>query len=207
MSRGSLPVIVIGGGGHASVVINTLRKSGYLILGLLDPQLMKGTKEFGVSVLGDDEDIVNFSPDEVMLSSGVGYMPGNEIRKSVSEKFKDRGFKFLSFCDPNAIVADDAEIAEGAQIFAGAIIQPGVQIGAHSIINTGSIIEHDSTIGSFSHVAPGAVICGGVEVGESTFIGAGSVVIQGIKIGNNSVIAAGVVVSNDVSSRSKVKKS
>jgi acetyltransferase EpsM len=79
-----------------------------------------------------------------------------------------------------------------------AVIQSGVRIGRHVIINTCAIVEHDCTIEDFVHVSPNSTICGNVRVGEGTHVGAGTVIIPGINVGRWSIIGAGSVIIRDV---------
>ena len=62
------------------------------------------------------------------------------------------------------------EIGEGTVIMAGVIIQPGVRIGKHVILNTGCTIDHDCVIEDYAHIAPGAHLCGNVRVGEGALV-------------------------------------
>ena len=73
-------------------------------------------------------------------------------------------------------------IGEGTVIMAGAIIQSGVTIGRHVIINTCASIDHDCVIDDYAHIAPGAVLCGNVHVGEGAQVGCGVAVAQGARI-------------------------
>ena len=50
----SAAMIVVGGGGHASVLLDELLVSGYKVLGIVDPNLSIGTKVLYSKVLGDD---------------------------------------------------------------------------------------------------------------------------------------------------------
>ena len=89
-------------------------------------------------------------------------------------------------------------------MLAGAIIQPGVTVGKHCIINTNSNIDHESYINSFSSICPGVTICGNVNIGELTFIGANSTIIQRITVGTNCVIGAGTVIIKNVNNNCKI---
>jgi len=89
-------------------------------------------------------------------------------------------------------------------VLAGAIIQPGVTVGKHCIINTNSNIDHESYINSFSSICPGVTICGNVNIGELTFIGANSTIIQRITVGTNCVIGAGTVIIKNVNDNCKI---
>ena len=64
----SLPVIVLGAGGHAKVLIDALLASSAVITGIVDPDLtLTGTKTLGVPVLGGDDVVSEFPPSQVQL--------------------------------------------------------------------------------------------------------------------------------------------
>ena len=88
----------------------------------------------------------------------------------------------------------------GTVVMAGAIVQPGCQIGKHVIVNTAASVDHDCQLADFSHICPGCHLAGTVSVGERTLLGTGSIVIPGIKIGADTVVGAGTVVTKDLPS-------
>ena len=192
-----LPVIVIGGGGHAKVVIGALLQCGGSILGFVDlnpalPSLL------GARNLGGDEQVFLHAPAEVQLVNGVGCIASTANRQEVYDRFTRRGYCFAIVKHPSAIISRDVQIEHGAQIMAGAILQPGSRVGANAIVNTGAIIDHDCVIGAHAHVAPGVTLSGGVHIGAGAHVGTGASIIQGIQVGAGSVVGAGAVVINDV---------
>ena len=202
----SLPVIVLGAGGHAKVLINALLESSAVIAGVLDPAPeLAGTFVLGVPVLGNDSIATEFPPSEALLVNGLGSVGTPAKRRQLYDKFKALGYGFATVVHPSAIVAADVVLGEGAQVMAGSIIQPGSSIGCNAIINTRASIDHDCIVGNHVHIAPGATLSGGISVGEATHIGTGATVIQGINIGSNAVVAAGAVVVKDVHARTKVR--
>lgn len=195
----NLPVLIIGAGGHARVLIETLRLCGRSILGVVDPALPKGhSAMLGLAVLGGDEVLDDCRPDETALVNGVGSVKPGPLRDAIYRRGLARGFRFASIIHPSAVVSWSAKVAEGTQVMAGCVIQCDASVGANSIINTRCSIDHDCRIGETVHVAPGATLSGAVTVGDGTHIGTGAVVIQGITIGRNSLIAAGAVVYHDL---------
>jgi sugar O-acyltransferase (sialic acid O-acetyltransferase NeuD family) len=193
------PVIVIGGGGHARVVMDALRLKGISMLGICDPALPRGSAgPFGIAVLGDDEAVAAYAPAQADLVNGVGSIESTQARRRVFETFSRRGYRFAAVVHPAAIVAGDVTLDEGAQIMAGAIIQSGTAVGRDAIVNTGARIDHDCRIGDHVHIAPGATLSGSVSVGEGTHIGVAAAVIQSVRIGRNCLIGAGTVVTRDV---------
>ena len=202
----SLPVIMLGAGGHAKVLIDALLESSAVIAGVLDPDPdLAGACVLGVPVLGNDSIAVEFPPSEVQLVNGLGSVGTPARRRQLYDKFKALGYGFATVVHPSAIVASDVVLGEGAQVMAGSIIQPGSSIGCNCIINTRASIDHDCIVGDHAHIAPGVTLSGGVSVGEATHIGTGAIVIQGISIGVNAVVAAGAVVVKDIPARTKVR--
>ena len=200
-----LPVIVIGAGGHARVVIDVLRQTGFEILGVAVADRAKATVDLpGLEIVGSDQDILSRDPSRVALANGIGSTGRPGLRRDIYRRYTEKGFGFVTTSHPSAIVAADAEIGAGTQLMAGAIVQPGVRIGVNGIINTGATIDHDCAIGDHVHVAPGVTLSGNVAVGESTHIGIGATVIQNINIGPNCMIKAGAVVTRDVIENTKV---
>ena len=193
------PVIVLGSGGHARVVLEILRRLDAEVLGIADPFRPTPSDYLGIKVLGGDESVFDYAADGVELVNGIGSMPRDAgLRAKLFDLFQRRTYVFKILIDPRAEIAAKTRLAAGVQVMAGVIIQFGVEIAENSLVNTGAIVEHDCRIGRHVHIAPGAVLCGGVEVGDNVHIGAGATVIQGVGIGEGSVIGAGSVVTRDV---------
>ncbi len=195
----SKTVILLGAGGHARVLLDALRCNQVQVLGYVDHQ--KSTGGIDVQYLGDDEWLMGFPVDDVVLVNGVGNIGR---RQQLFDAFKARGFHFSQVVHPNAIISVAATLAEAVQVMAGAVVQAGASVGENAIINTRASVDHDCYIGRHSHVAVGAVLAGDVGVGERTLIGAGSTVIQNLCIGSDCVVGAGAAVIADVPSGKSV---
>jgi UDP-perosamine 4-acetyltransferase len=192
------PVIILGSGGHARVLLDTLLLQPVEVIGLADPCLSRGGKLLGVNILGGDEAVLGYSPDEVELVNGLGSIGDTAPRKFLYEKFKEKGYCFARVIHPSAVIAGDLRLGEGVQIMAGVVIQPGSSIGSNAIINTRASVDHDCVVGDHAHLAPGVTLSGGVRVGNEAHLGTGAVVIQGIRIGERSTVGAGAVVIRDI---------
>ncbi|TWV99452.1 hypothetical protein FEF09_16815 [Chitinophaga pinensis] len=64
----------------------------------------------------------------------------------------------------------------------GAIVQAGVDIGRHVILNIGCAVDHEVSIGDFAHIGPRSYIGGGAIIGEGATIGAGAVIMRNVRI-------------------------
>jgi sugar O-acyltransferase (sialic acid O-acetyltransferase NeuD family) len=203
----NLPIILLGSGGHAKVVKDTLTELGVKILGITDPDPKSyGKVRIGLQVLGGDDYVTKHSTDTLKLVNGIGTIGRVIARRKVFEEFKRKGYEFLTVVHPSAILANDVILEEGVQVMAGAVIQPGVRIGRNVIINTRATIDHDCVIGDHSHIAPGATLSGNIHVGEAVHIGVGATVIQGINIGMESIVAGGAIVFENVESKKTVSR-
>lgn len=192
-------LIIIGGGGHAKVIIDAILAGGeYDVQGIIDQKLETGTKVLGVSVLGTDEILPELYKKGIKNAFiGVGSIGDCTARRKIYEKLKNIGFDLPVIVHPKAVVARDVEFCEGTFVAASATINPGTKIGKNVIINTSSSIDHDCNIGDFVHIAPGAILCGTVTIGEGTHVGIGANIIQSIDIGKNCFITAKMLVKSD----------
>jgi len=195
----SLPIIIIGAGGHAKVLLSILKARSADVYGVTDvSNNLCGKNLKGIPILGNDDIILDYPPDTIVLVNGIGSVSSMEKRKSIYDKFKGDGYSFMNVVHPSALIMDDVHLDEGVQIMAGAIVQTGSRIGANSIINTGGIVDHDCVIGEHVHIAPGAVLSGGVQISDRSHVGTSATIIQGITVGEGAVIGAGAVVVRDV---------
>jgi len=199
----SYPVIIIGGGGHAKVLIETLNLLATEIVGIVDPNINQ-EQIYGLKVLRSDQEVFKYIPAKFKLINGIGSIGVTVKRREIYEFYKNKGYFFASVIHPSAIISSDVELGEGVQLMAGVIIQPGSKIGENTIVNTRVSIDHDCEIGNHVHLAPGATLSGLVKIGSGTHIGTGASIIQNISIGENSIIGAGSVVIRNVKNKVKV---
>lgn len=192
------PCIVIGGGGHAKVVVATLRLLSRTVLMVYDDNPRTwGTTVYGVPVHGP----VDRAHEDHSVHGLLG-IGRNDVRAHLSSRLD--GLVWTSAVHPRAWMDDTAHMEPGTIVMAGAIIQPGAQLGRHVIINTGATVDHDCAIGAYCHVAPGAHLAGHVELGEGVFVGAGASIVPGVRVGAWSTIGAGAAVISDVPAHTTV---
>lgn len=188
-------VLVIGGGGHAKVVIELLQESGYEIPfcitaenfdeAIFDIPILKG--DFNLGGLYDE----GFR--NVFVAIG-----NNAIRAKLIVKILGLGFQLVNAIGVSAKISPSAKLGNGIAIMNGVIINALVCIGDGCIVNTGATIDHDCNIGEMVHVGPHCGLAGNVLVGVGAFLGIGAVVKPGVLIGSNAVLGAGSVVISDI---------
>ena len=199
------PVVILGGGGHASVLAEICIEQGRQILAVISPDPTLNRKIFqGFRHIISDDEVLEFSSNLVELVNGVGGLPGSNIRTQLAAKFSKLGYRFATLVSSSAIVSRSVELGEGVQVLPRATINTGASVGMHSIINSCALVEHDCSIDNFVHVAPSATLCGGAKIKEGGFIGPNSVVAQGVEVGPYSIIGAGSSVVRSVGSYTKI---
>ena len=180
-------VLVIGAGGHAKVVIATLRTSGLEVTGVLDDRIETwGRSVLGCPVLGGLEQLEQASGRAVLA---IG---SNTARRDIAARFPDT--EWTSAIHPAATVHESVKVGAGTVIFAGAVVQPDTVLGRHVIVNTGATVDHDCVLGDYVHVAPGVHLAGTVRLEEGVFLGVGCVVTPGVTVGSWTTVGAGAVV-------------
>ncbi len=197
-------VIIIGGGGHAKVLVDCLLLSGATIIGITDIDSNNCHSSFSnVKFIGKDEAIFQYDQKDILLVNGLGFTDKSNRRAAIFELFKKSGYSFASVIHPSAVISSDVVLSEGVQVMAGSVIQPGCKVGANSIINTSVAIDHDCIIAENVHIAPGSVLSGNVTIEQSVFIGAGTTIIPGVTIGLKCIIGAGSLVNTDIPTKTK----
>jgi sugar O-acyltransferase (sialic acid O-acetyltransferase NeuD family) len=192
-------IVVIGGGGHAKVVISILRKLNcHHILGYTDRNDLGAI--LGVAFLGSDHELIALTAGPKKLASvlAVGQVGLGNARYELWKGLQSLSLSFPPIVSPDAIVDEEVSSGEGTVVMDGAVVNSGVTIGCGAIVNTNSTIEHDVALADWVHVAPGATISGGVTVGRFSMIGAGATVIEGIRIEAGCMVGAGTVVVRDL---------
>lgn len=197
----AIPLIGLGAGGHAKVVIDVVRLDGrYRLVGLTDPnEELRGRRVMGVEVLGNDNLLPLLFQQGIRAAFiGVGTYAGTAVRAQLYRLATDLGYTFPSFIHPAATVSPTATLGAGCVVLAGAIVNAEARIGVNAIINTGAIVEHDCVVGDHAHVATGAKLAGNVTLGAGTMVGAGATVLPGRQIGPYAMVGGGAVVTRDV---------
>lgn len=183
----STPLYIIGGGGHAKVVISILSETGYRITGILDDNEARwGAELMEIPIMGPTSLLGTLKDVRAVIAIG-----NNRVRKAIAEAYTH--VQWVTAVHSTAYVHGSSRrnIGVGTVICAGAIIQPDATVGEHSIVNTAATVDHDCRVASFVHLAPGVHLAGGVTVEEGVLMGVGSSAIPQATIGEWSTIGAG----------------
>lgn len=186
-------LIIIGAGGYAKSVLDSVDYYNYEIKGFLDEFSME-TEHLGYPIIAHNlDDIVQ--PEKYCYFIAIG---NNERRKNWYDRLKARKLRFINVVDKTAIVSGRAVIGTGCFIGKMAIVNSKAVVGDDCIVNTKALIEHGCQLSDHVNLSTNAVLNGDVIVGTGTFIGSSSVTIGQLVIGEWSTVGAGAVVVKSV---------
>ena len=191
-------VVVLGGGGHAKVVIDILLAAGWSVVGYTDPTPVAGEEIAGIPCLGDDGVLPG------LAAAGIPWaivaLGDNQLRCRLAERALALGFDLANAVHPSAQISPRARLGRGIAVMPCAVVNAGSTIGDNTILNTSSSVDHDCTIGRGVHIAPGVHLAGYITVEDEALLGVGSAVGSGrpLRIGRRAVIGIGSVVLGDV---------
>lgn len=203
--KGKVKVMIVGGGGHARVIVDTLllRPEEFQPIGLTDADTEKhGETVLGFPILGDD------GVWSEIRAQGVGAaivaIGQNRLRAQLAIQLCNEGFELINAVHPNAVISHHARLGAGIAVMAGAVVNAGTLISDNVILNTAASVDHDCVIERDVHVAPGVHLGGAVRVGRGALIGIGAAVVPRISVGEWSIVGAGAAVIRDVPPESTV---
>jgi acetyltransferase EpsM len=200
------PLVVIGGGEHARVVIEAARSGPDLwdVTGFVDPEPCAETAaRLGVPRLGGDEWVGTATP-RPWLVLGVGAVGVSRRRAQIVARYDGTGASWATVVHAAAWVSPTAVLEPGAVVMAGAAVNSGARIGAHAVVNTGAVVEHDVVVGEFAQLGPGAVVGGGAAIERDAYLGLGCRIRDHVRIGSEALVGMGAVVIGDVEARAVV---
>lgn len=196
MNKTDEPLVIIGAGGHAKVILDVARRI-YPDLKMLffDDHSNNGKSKAGLRISGTLEDAFSRCFGESRFIIALGDNPTRKFyfqRLVAVQRFVDTLVSIDAHVSPSAVVGG------GAVVMPAAVLNADASIGSNVIVNSGAVVEHDCSVADHSHLAPGSILTGGVRVGSLTTIGAGAIVCPGVSIGDGVLLGAGSVATKDI---------
>jgi sugar O-acyltransferase (sialic acid O-acetyltransferase NeuD family) len=194
-----LPLVLIGGGGHTSDVLQAIEavnaaQPTYHVVGILDDgdvdvRRFAGRHVAHIGSVGDVDDVAA----AYVLCLGWPW-----TRHAIARRIGDRGEPAPPIVHPSADVGIGVELGPGSVVLSHAHLSPLVRLGAHALVSYNASVGHDTNLGDHTSVMPNAAVSGDVTGGHRVLVGSGAVVREGIRIGDDARIGAGAVVVADV---------
>ncbi len=200
------PVVILGAGEHAVVVIDILRAmGGFEIVGCLADKAGPGDHAYGVPVIGGMDRIEHLVQDGYAAAIGCGGWVDNAPRAKIYQRAATAGVEIVTAIHPRAYIAPDVSIGEGSVVCAGAHLGVCASVGRNTIIHCEALVGHLSRIGDHVLISGGAVVGADVDIENEATVAIGATVASRVRIGERAIISAGSSADRDVPSRSRVR--
>lgn len=195
-------LIIVGTGAVSAEITGYIETADYSWNG--EPIKIKGYLEFeeyrhlhkhyrfSAPILGTIDDYTIVEGDHFIIANA-----NVALRKSFSERLKQRGASFINLIHPTCIIAPTSEIGIGNVLSPNCQIGPTAKVGDFNIMTTGTMISHDCVVGDYNSFST-VVVCGHATIGNSNILYIRSTVTPHITIGDGCTIQAGMVVDKDV---------
>lgn len=139
-------LLIVGAGGHGSVVAETAIACGYEQIDFLDDN--------NPAAIGKIDDLEEQSPkyDGVVVSIG-----NNSFRRELIERLEAIEAHLITLVHPTAIISHSAQVGRGSIILPGSIIHTNAKVGKGCIVSIGALVDHDCVVGDYCHIDAGAL--------------------------------------------------
>ncbi len=188
-------IIFIGAGGHSHSLIDIVESSNeFRLAGFVDQKDEKKELNLNYPVVGNDQNLEKLRENFHYAFIAIGQIKSSFKRQLIAKKLKNLNYIIPILKSHFSIISKHSELSCGVSVGHGAIVNAGVRIGKHTIINSNALIEHDCIISDFCHISTGAIINGNVKIGFGSFIGSGAIIREGIELPPYTIIGAGKVI-------------
>jgi len=196
----SKDILLIGGGGHCSSVIDVIEQEGsFRIRGILDVAEKVGQQWMGYEIIGTEAELPNLLKENTYCLISIGQVGSAQLRSQLYHQLKAAGAQLPAIVSPTAYVSSHARLGEGTVVMHQACVNAGAIIGVNNIINSQALVEHEARTGAHCHLSTAAILNGACVLGDEVLIGSRSTLRQEVKIADRILVGMGSVVLQDLS--------
>lgn len=199
----SKKVLVIGGGGNASVIAFAIIDAyarGYQeneFIGYINDRDQVSEIE-GYPVVGGLKDIPRLILEDYYFINAIGKIGFQEERIALVESLDIPDERFITFVHPSAYVAPNVQLSAGCVIMPNVSISPGTKLGKCCRVMIGAVIGHNNQIGNYCFFAASSCTGAYLNIGDGVFISLNATVKEFLTIGNYSTVGMGAVLLKNV---------
>ena len=130
--------------------------------------------------------------------------PNNAERLRQIEICQKHGIELVSAIHPTVVILSKAIVHPGVWINAQCTLGYKAEVLPGSIINTGVQIDHHNVLEDCCQIDPGVVTAGFVTLRKCCHVHTGATIINRIEIGEQAIVGAGSVVIKNIHPRTTV---
>jgi sugar O-acyltransferase (sialic acid O-acetyltransferase NeuD family) len=197
----SRKVLIIGGGGNATVIafaiVDTFNSGGDLeFIGYINDRDNICDLE-GYPVVGGLSDIPKLVDSGYYFINSIGRIGVQNERMELIESLGIPDERYVTFIHPRAYVAPTVKLGVGCVVLANATISPGTTLGKNCRVMANAMIGHNNIIGDYCFFAASSCTGAHLKIGNGVFVSLNATLREFLTIRDYSTIGMGAVLLND----------
>jgi sugar O-acyltransferase (sialic acid O-acetyltransferase NeuD family) len=192
-------LIIVGTGDYAEVAHFLLLHEGrYDLLAFSEERAFMKANDFKGMPIFAFEDLPSlFGIDDVHLLVAIGPNRVNTVRERLYCEAKAKGFNFIRYVSPQALVWDENAIGENSFIFPQCVIEPFATVGVNSVLWSGCLLSHHALVADHCFLAPGVCVSGRTVIRNNCFIGINATIRDNIVVEERCIVGGGAVIKRN----------
>lgn len=194
----SKKVLIMGGGGNASVIAfaiidaNNRGDKSLEFVGYINDR--DGVDEIeGYPVVGGLKNIPRLIEEGYYFINAIGKIGVQQDRVHLLESLNIPDDRFVTFIHPLAYVAPNVELGVGCVVMPNVSISPGTKIGKCTRIMVNAIIGHNNTIGDYCFFAAHSCTGAYLKIEDGVFVSLNATVREFLLLKKYSTVGMGAV--------------
>ncbi len=165
------------------------RDSRKVVAFTMNKEYIDSTEFCGVPVVPFENIEDEYSNYEYEILIAIGNSKMNEIRKSVYNKIKEKGYTVASFIHSSCSI-NSHDIGEGNILLENCLVYPFAKIGSGNLLWDHVLISHDCVVGDFNTFSSYADLCGYVTIGNNGYFGKHCIINEHSIIADYTLVGA-----------------
>jgi sugar O-acyltransferase (sialic acid O-acetyltransferase NeuD family) len=193
-------IIIYGTGKLAQMVYYLLKESReYEAVGFTADQEYCTRETFlSLPLIAFDHVDKFYPPDQYKMLTVIGGLGGTEIRKTMFQNAKEKGYNHINYIHPTAVIEGSVEMGENNIIFPYTILGFSGKMGDNNIVREKVYLGHDFILGDHCFIGVGCNIGGESNIGDLTYIAMDTTVSNNIIIQAHTFIGIGSLVLKNI---------
>jgi sugar O-acyltransferase (sialic acid O-acetyltransferase NeuD family) len=138
-----------------------------------------------------------FPPEKYKMFIPMSHRKMNFFRKSIFEKSKLKGYRFINYISSKATIFNNTVFGENCLILENNTIQPFTKIGNNVVMWSGNHIGHHSTICDHVFFSSHVVLSGHCFVEPCCFFGVNATIRDNLRLSEGSLIGMSACVTQN----------